>query len=372
MEIPPQDEWGLDPIYWSYVLVLISQVHSLDRVENLPGAFVFSNSKRPVSKVELVGHLVNVKPEGSKATIYALDDGTGLIQATKFLTHEDGKDRQNLTAPYGLGDRVRVRGTLSLYAGNVEVKVVAMNRLTDPNEETLHWLSAIKLARTYSSPLLFDDTITATICGRALEVSSCVCESDSSNSGGFRRSLHYCKCTATPAARDPDLVFRFELLKYLEEQGATNISYNHLVVACEANSSSLQRTSDLSEAALRTVQQTTPDSLVAENQRPLSTSTDNGISISQRVRALLRQTLAQLRRDGLLFHHDQNDSDDFLDSRNFLRPLLLKCLPGKTGPQPGILNTGGIRSQAEAIDRRIKVVPDTRLKLCLLNIRTQK
>lgn len=64
--VPPQDEWGLDPIYWSYITLMISQVHTLQGVENLPGAFVIPESKRPVRLVEIVGVVINVRLEGKQ------------------------------------------------------------------------------------------------------------------------------------------------------------------------------------------------------------------------------------------------------------------------------------------------------------------
>lgn len=66
--------------------------------------------------------------------LYALDDGTGLMQCTLFLFHEDGGERE-LAAPPQLGDLVRVRGSLSRYMGATEVKAVAVTVLRDPNSE---------------------------------------------------------------------------------------------------------------------------------------------------------------------------------------------------------------------------------------------
>jgi hypothetical protein len=55
LAVPAQSEWGLDPLYWCFVRVLVAQVHALEGVPGLPGAFVFGPSKRPVTRVELVG-----------------------------------------------------------------------------------------------------------------------------------------------------------------------------------------------------------------------------------------------------------------------------------------------------------------------------
>lgn len=59
--VPPQDEWGLDPIYWSHLRLTIAQFHALLGVDQLRGAFVFAASKRPVTRVEVVGNIVNIK-----------------------------------------------------------------------------------------------------------------------------------------------------------------------------------------------------------------------------------------------------------------------------------------------------------------------
>ena len=59
--VPPQSEWGLDPLYWSHVRVTIAQVHALLDVRQLCGAFVFAASRRPVARVEVVGNIVSIK-----------------------------------------------------------------------------------------------------------------------------------------------------------------------------------------------------------------------------------------------------------------------------------------------------------------------
>ena len=66
--VPPQSEWGLDPLYWSHVRVTIAQVHALLDVRQLSGAFVFAASRRPVARVEVVGNIVNIKVSGCGTT----------------------------------------------------------------------------------------------------------------------------------------------------------------------------------------------------------------------------------------------------------------------------------------------------------------
>jgi len=62
--VPPQSQWGLDPLYWCFARLLVCQVHALQGVQDLPGTFVFGASKRPVTRVELVGTVRGGDREG--------------------------------------------------------------------------------------------------------------------------------------------------------------------------------------------------------------------------------------------------------------------------------------------------------------------
>lgn len=80
-----------------------------------------------------------------------MDDGTALVKAVRWSAV--GWDRRVV-----LGDLVLVQGKLSVDrthdGGEREIRVVHITRVDDPNEELLHWVHVMELARgVYSADL---------------------------------------------------------------------------------------------------------------------------------------------------------------------------------------------------------------------------
>ena len=365
--------------------------------------------------------------------LYALDDGTGLIQCVKFFSIENGPNGYPEDDSMGvnsslevlpLGTLVRVRATLTRYHGTTELKVVGemTNLSRDPNAEMLHWLDAVDLATSvYHQPLLHDEATASAVRARDLHAAPCECSGGGriywdDNSGTpsmdsaasrtsfttTRAELQYCFCTATPdERRDPGLTFRMELLAYLARtaRGCSSVlqmSYSTLVEACGASEPSSQAQSSLSSSSSSSsssealeLSTTAPSHLLAEVAYRVACATapahasnmSASIPERQRVRTLLRMTLAALRQDGLLFHDPGTDSDYFLDSAHFLAPLLKACQEDfekrcsgasqelTSASLSNVPTLDGLRALAAARDPRIQCVPDSRIKLRLEEIK---
>jgi hypothetical protein len=386
--------------------------------------------------------------------LYALDDGTGFIQCIKFFASDSrpsgypdddvlGTTAASAQQLLPLGALVRVRGTLSRYHGATELKVVGdlTDLRRDPNAEVVHWLDAIDLTQSlYHQPLVHDAATAAAVRGRGLHAPSCACGGGGrvywndatmgpssqapSSTLSFtytRAELHYCFCTATAdERRDPGLAFRMELLGHLSRAArdggrVLRVPYPDLVAACDASepssaSSSSQvgglgsaaPTGRLAEVAFRVAAASASAPAASSSLPPSSSSL---AAERQRVRNLLRITLAALRQDGLLFHDEVPDADDFLDSAHYLAPLLEACLDefegtaapaGASGPAVGgggatgsggsggallapgavslsaVPTVDGLRALAAARDPRVQCVPDSRIKICLEAVRRQR
>jgi len=112
-----------------------------------------------VTKVELVGIVVRVVSIPSSMDKYTLDDGTGLVDCTKWMTQfEKKRDRLGLRPlQFCLGDMVRVRGrlkrvpeqTLARYIcfSTREVSVKSMTFVESKHEEIHHRLLCQRLYR---------------------------------------------------------------------------------------------------------------------------------------------------------------------------------------------------------------------------------
>ena len=93
-----------------------------------------------------------------KRILYAVDDGTGLIQVAQLFNSDAQQQTPQPVPSFAVGKSVVVRGSLSRYGRSpVEVKVVEMQQSSNPNDEALHWCTAVELARsTYRQPLAYD------------------------------------------------------------------------------------------------------------------------------------------------------------------------------------------------------------------------
>lgn len=265
----------------------------------------------------------------------------------RFTTHDNG-DHKADSSPLGLGDVVRVRGSLAVYQGATEVKVVAAHALRDPNAEPLHWLSCAHLAATvYHRPLARDAATDRAVRRRGLDVAECSCGGPQGCPPVLRR-LHTCPCSLTPdPRRDPRLEFRLALLEHFAASAAASTAASHAallavshgaaatnsrvfsfaeVVAACGGGDPAAAVPSLAEVALRVALHGSDAPGGAAAGLAQAPGQPPQRERRQRVVQLLKMTLMHLRKDGLLDHDPDTDCDAFLDSDGFLTPLLTRAL----------------------------------------------
>jgi hypothetical protein len=148
----PVQLWGLEPLYFSCLKLLISHVLRLPAFPHLPGSARLLS--HPVQKVEVVGVVVG-REVREKYTSYAVDDSSGVLRC-KLWHSGDADTRPPVLYTGGvlctrlealqLGTTVRCMGRLQLYAGERELTLEAL-RVEDEDEaaEMLHWLECMQL-----------------------------------------------------------------------------------------------------------------------------------------------------------------------------------------------------------------------------------
>ncbi|CAJ1932724.1 unnamed protein product [Sphenostylis stenocarpa] len=116
----------------------------------------FSRRGIPLSCVEIVGTVTlrHLKPQSLLR--FAVDDGTGCVPCVLWLNDAASpsvarRRRHELAARFvevvKIGAVTRVRGRLSRYKGDVQVRVSDVVAERDPNAEIFHWLDCVSLAR---------------------------------------------------------------------------------------------------------------------------------------------------------------------------------------------------------------------------------
>ena len=86
---PPIDatQWGLDPLYWSYVHLTCYQInHAISTLPDKDHAHVLNNT-HPLTKATIVGTVVRVVEQLS-FTKYTIDDGTGMVDCIQWITKQ--------------------------------------------------------------------------------------------------------------------------------------------------------------------------------------------------------------------------------------------------------------------------------------------
>jgi RPA family protein len=71
--------------------------------------------------------------------LFAVDDGTGVVQCSKWVNEEELLVRR--------GDLVVVRGQIHSYQNRRELNVTHIRAEEDPHAEIFHWLQVIYLTR---------------------------------------------------------------------------------------------------------------------------------------------------------------------------------------------------------------------------------
>ncbi|CAM9493143.1 unnamed protein product [Ectocarpus sp. 4 AP-2014] len=209
-------EWGLNPLFWSYVKLVIRDVHGLGTLGGIDDSHVLHGDKA-IHRVEVSGVVVHVKPGATKASgsyvKYILDDGTGLLPCTQYERHAGtGATHRGQSERHELGELLIVQGKLKRYRGAREVAITSASKPTDPNQETLHWLRCVELGKTvYRSPFQRDDYIDEELVAGSSQArpTQCGC------GAVYAEAVGYCRCVAAPLALDPAFEFRDALLARL-------------------------------------------------------------------------------------------------------------------------------------------------------------
>lgn len=141
--------WGLDPSYFGHRKILIEFIHRI-HTRQKDGHLEYYYHDRPVSRVEVVGVVVNILRR-KNSIILTIDDGTGLLACFKYISAHMVETSDPLKFA-DIGSVVTVQGTLqSVETNEIEygltIKVTSIFTSPDPNIEAYHWTSCMLLDR---------------------------------------------------------------------------------------------------------------------------------------------------------------------------------------------------------------------------------
>ncbi|CAM9687511.1 unnamed protein product [Discosporangium mesarthrocarpum] len=222
-------EWGLNPLFWSFARLLVRDVHSLATLDGIEDSHVLYG--KPICRAQVAGVVVHIKRGSTKQGSYVkylLDDGTGFIGCTQYDRDLRGMKRNVQGDVHQLGDFLIVRGKLKRFKGTREIMIVNARNPNDPNEEVLHWVWAIQLAKTvYSLPFEREAFINERLVLKASQQAHahpprCLCRAP------YALQLGYCRCVASPLPCDPGFLFRGALLSHLAAMENALPQGNHL------------------------------------------------------------------------------------------------------------------------------------------------
>ncbi|CAM9393581.1 unnamed protein product [Laminaria digitata] len=356
-------EWGLNPLFWSYVKLFARDVHGLGTLDGIDDSHVLHG--KAIHRVEVLGMVVHVKPGATKMfggyVKYIIDDGTGLLPCTQYDTTASGERlHQGHRDRHDLGDLLLVRGKLKRFRGARELVIASARKPADPNEETLHWLRCVELGKTVYAPRFrrseyVDDELVAS--STQARVTRCDC------GASYAEQVGYCRCVAAPLALDPDFEFRDALLSRLAEKEESLDPNEHLrfqfakdvrddpslkdaaarVVSVTrsartltgGNGAGVAATGRLDDAASRNLHETKerpppPTTTTLDGSTRCSVRSDAGGGVAKgpetavskaKVIKLLRAVMSSLHRDGALHFADKaRDVYLLLSRKRVLQP----------------------------------------------------
>lgn len=156
--------WGLDPMFQTYCKMYIKDILDLKTYSH-SGTGVFAYKNHPVLKVDVMGMVVRVE-EREKLNIYAVDDGTGVIncccwknEAMNSLvdTHVPGlsdcvkgaQEHDEASLDCQLGDLLHVRGKIKVFRDMKQISASFFSVIQDPNQEVARILELPKLYQEF-------------------------------------------------------------------------------------------------------------------------------------------------------------------------------------------------------------------------------
>ncbi len=228
--------WGLDPQYFGYRKVFIKTIMEKMVAKKRNGYIEYYWHDRPVSRVEIVGVVVDIKRTANRI-VFTVDDGTGLIRCMKFLSQNRSMDFADPLRNADVGTVVIVQGIMEQKDSNefeyqITLKVNSMNPSIDPNMELYHWTTCMYLDDCeYSVPARAPNIGRSDFGPSAhrknketfdclSDGSLCIC--NGAHNKRVKAELLYCPCVSSSNVADPKAKFRLLMLSHLLE-------LNHLV-----------------------------------------------------------------------------------------------------------------------------------------------
>ncbi|CAN0111277.1 unnamed protein product [Scytosiphon promiscuus] len=319
-------EWGLNPMFWSYVKLFARDVHGLGTLEGIDDSHVLHGNKA-VHRVEVSGMVVHIKPGTTKTfgsyVKYIIDDGTGLLPCTQYERNAgSGVVHHGHAQRHELGELLVVQGKLKRFRGAREVVITSACKPADPNEETLHWLRCIELQKTvYRPPFQRDDYIDEDLVRRSSQARPTQCDCGAA----YEEAVGYCRCVAAAVDLDPAFEFRDAMLSHLaakekslsnpaeplrfqfardvrDEPALKETAARVVSSPAAARSGGRGGGSGSGRVGVSTEQHASPADAVAPAQGP---AVMGKVKQQARVMELLRAVMSSLHRDGALHFSDK-------------------------------------------------------------------
>ncbi|KAF9391823.1 CST complex subunit STN1 [Podila verticillata] len=154
MELLPPFLWGMDPLFHVPLQLMICQIKKLIRIPDLDG--IYRHHSHTVRTTEIMGMIQRVQRKTS-SIVYALDDGTGVMQCIIWIPDEYKMIQDTSLVPglktFELGQVVRVTGCPGEYRGEIQLTVQPgdVSLCSDPNDETVFRLQALNMEKVYTN-----------------------------------------------------------------------------------------------------------------------------------------------------------------------------------------------------------------------------
>ena len=231
-------QWGLDPLYWSYVRLTCYQISSLQTLPSLEHAHVL-NQLHSLSKVQVVGVVVRVVV-GENFHKYTLDDGTGMVDVMHWKS--DHVKKMAISPPsFDHGATLCVRGKLKMYTseelfkylcfGIRQITVQNISIVQSIHEEIHHRLHCIKLQRQFYSGNDTHRNEATNSASSSFSASSTSSFSSSSSSSSFSSS------SSSSSILTPTCELMLSLIERNEESGISEIILRQTICSSSSTKS---------------------------------------------------------------------------------------------------------------------------------------
>lgn len=120
-----------------------------DAKETIPDQPLVLDGKH-VHNVLILGRINNVSEQSTNVR-YTVDDGTGIIDATKWVENKD--DDSVKTPSFPIGMYVKVVGTVRIFGGKKSIQALFMKPVENMDEITYHHLNCIYSTLSMTTPL---------------------------------------------------------------------------------------------------------------------------------------------------------------------------------------------------------------------------